>query len=77
MVYILSRGSMQVLSAANATLPHVANLYISTHPCRSVCDCSGVTSAAVVDVMNIFASLCKNAQLLDPPLCSLLIRLSD
>ena len=72
MVYILSRGSMQVLSAANATLPHVANLYISTlHPCRSVCDCSGVTSAAVVDVMNIFASLslCKNAQLLDPSLC--------
>ena len=64
LVNLLSKGSLQVLLTSKAMLPsHVANLYISTpHPCRSVCDCSGVTSAAIVDVMNIFASLSLSAK---------------
>ena len=80
LVNLRSKGSLQVLLTSKAMLPsHVANLYISTpHPCRSVCDCSGVTSAAVVDVMNIFASLSLSLQkrpTVGP--FSLLIRLSD
>ena len=76
LVNLRSKGSLQVLLTSKAMLPsHVANLYISTpHPCRSVCDCSGVTSAAVVDVMNIFASLQKRPTV-GPS--SVLIRLSD
>ena len=49
-------------SAAYATLPSMLQICISTHPCRSVCDCSGVTSAGIVDVMNIFASLSLSAK---------------
>ena len=46
-----------VVSGQSPRLPPIGNLYISIHPCRSVCDCSGVTAAA--DVMNIFVSLQK------------------
>ena len=53
-----------LLVAKALGLPPVGNLYISIHPCRSVCDCSGVTAAA--DVMNIFVSLQK-APTVGPP----------
>ena len=50
--------------------PSLANLYISIHPCRSVCDCSGVTAALLQTLWWIYLPPCKKHQLLDLSLCA-------